>query len=90
MATHPRRPRPWLTIRSPTWQHCPASSSWQVSFDFEVGDCGAGQAQLHLRWPVEGDRLMQASVVVLDAVVLRAVSQGQGIGDVVEKEPLLL
>src|SRR5699024_12761377 len=68
----------------------PAASSWQDLFSCEVGDGGVGQPQVDLRGPVPRDRFVRAGVVVLDAVVLRALNQGQGVGDVVEEEPFVL
>ena len=69
---------------------CPASSSWQDFFSFEVRDGGVGQAQVHLHGPVPGDRLVGADLVVLGAVVLGAGDQFEGVGDLVEEEPLVL
>src|SRR5699024_12404357 len=69
---------------------CPASSSWQEFFSFEVGDGGIGQSQVHLRGPVPRDCLVGSGIVVLQAVFLRALSQGQGVGNVIEEEPLVL
>src|SRR5690606_22219360 len=45
---------------------CPASSSWQGFFDFEVGDGGVGDAEVDLDRPVPGDRFVRAHGVVLD------------------------
>ncbi|WP_373683853.1 hypothetical protein, partial [Microbacterium sp. 18062] len=42
---------------------CPASSSWQDFFSFEVGDGGVGQAEVHLHRPVPSDRLVRADLV---------------------------
>ncbi len=69
---------------------CPASSSWQDFFCFKGGGGGVGQAEVHLQWPVPGDRLMRALGVVLDSVVLGPLDERQGVRDLVEEQPLVL
>jgi hypothetical protein len=78
------------SIRNLTTLVCPASSSWQDFFYFKGGDGGVGQAQVHLQWPVPGDRFVGALGVVLDSVVLGPLDQGQRVGDLVEEQPLVL
>src|SRR5699024_2703182 len=56
-------------LRKPRARACPASSSWQVFFDFEVGDGGVGEPEVYLLGPVECDRFVRADGFVLDAVV---------------------
>ena len=69
---------------------CPASSSWQDFFCFKGGGGGVGQAEVHLQWPVPGDRLMRALGVVLDSVVLGPLDERQGVRDLVEEQSLVL
>ena len=69
---------------------CPASSSWQGFFSFEVGDGGVGQAEVHVHRPVPGDRFVRADGVVLGPVVLGPLDERQGVGDLIKEQSLVL
>ena len=69
---------------------CPASTSWQDFFSVEVGGGGVGLAQVDLQGPVPGDRLVGSCGVLVEAVVVGAFDELEGVGDLVEEEPLVL
>ena len=69
---------------------CPASSSWQDFFSFEVGDGGVGQAEVDVEGPVPGDRFVGSDFVVVDPVVLSAFDELESVTDFVEEQPLVL
>lgn len=72
------------------WAVCPASRSWQDFRGLKCRDEWAGQAQVHLLWPVPGDGLVGSDLVVLASVVLGPFGEHEGVVDLVDVEPLVL
>lgn len=68
---------------------CPASSSWQGFFDFEVGDGGAGEAGVDVGGPIPGDGLVGSDVVVVLPVGVHVLDEFEGVADLFPEQPLV-
>ena len=72
------------------WSNCPASSSWQEFFDFEVGDGGVGGAGVYVGGSVPGDRFVRADVVVVVPVGADLVDELESVVDLFAEQPFVL
>src|SRR5665213_2860871 len=68
---------------------CPASSSWQGFFGFEVGDSGVGEAEVDIGGPVPGDRFVRSDVVVVGPVGVDLVDEFEPGIDLLAEQPLI-